>query len=156
MAQVIDTYETVSLLQGGADAFVQGTISTGIVPADGLVWQLRLIEMSFFQSNLSALSADAYVHWSISRDTKAAICDLDDADSIFIDGFHTSLTTSGQIFIPSMYQNRPIEGTIVVEPIIYVQLDSNAIGSALDATMRVHYDLVKLTEIEILRLINNQ
>jgi hypothetical protein len=39
---------------------------------------------------------------------------------------------------------------------MYFQLDSTATGGIVIATFRVHYTMVKLTEIEILRILQSQ
>ena len=155
MAQQVDRFKTITMVQGAADAFVQGSVATDIISSDGMGWLISLVEVKLVGSYMSLLSADADLLWALSRDTKAVLPNLDDTDAIYTDGFAVALTTSGQIAVPLLKTWVPPAGTIVVEPILYAQLDSTATGQAQTVVMRIHYDLVKLSEIEILRLLNN-
>jgi len=155
MAQKTDRFQNIALTQGSADAFVQGSLVTGIDSDEGVAWLLKRVDMNFpAAAGLQAMSADAEIHWSLTRDSKTAIAGLDDRDCILADGFFLSLTTSGQVAVPAQWIWHPPEGTIVVEPTIYAQLDSTASGLALQATMRLHYEPVKVSELEILRALN--
>lgn len=155
MALEIARFQHLQLLEGGADAFVQGTLDTGIVPENSEAWEITLIEVQFSSTQLEGLSADHSIVISLSRDTKTSTIGFDDPDCVAIFGFSGALTTSGT------YQNQlvqrwvPPAGTIFVEPTIYAQLDSNGTGVAVNCQMRLHYRLVKVNEIDILRLLQN-
>jgi hypothetical protein len=156
MVQLVDQYKSVVLTQGGADAFVQGSITTDIIPADGEGWLLSRIEIQFDPTALAALSADASIIWSGSRDSQTAVRGYNDADAFYVGGRVFSLTTSGTYQQPLVEVFDPPVGTIFVEPTMYFQLDSTATGGIVIATFRVHYTMVKLTEIEILRILQSQ
>lgn len=151
----VTRYLTLTLAQGGADAFDEGSVSTGIVPEDG--FGLRVLAIEFWISNsLAAVSADFDIHWSLTRDTKTAVVALEDADCILYDGINGSLTTSGQILVPSLWRYPFIEGVYIVEPTIYGQIDSTATGLTLSAAgFRIYYDEVALSEVDILRVLQN-
>jgi len=156
MALNVDRFLSMVMTQGAADAFVQGTLATNIVPKDGMVWVVSLIEFNFTTATpLSGITADTIIHWSFSRDTKTAICLYDDIDCIFADGMAIPLNTNGQVIVPLRYEYVPPEGLLIVEPTIYGQLDSTGLGTALTAAVRIHYQEAKATEVEILRLLNN-
>lgn len=154
MATIIARYRNITLTQGGADAFVQAQEITGIDPTSGRAWMLRRAELVFPQDNtLQNVSADFSIHWSITRDSKTASPGLDDPDCLMLDGVYGSLTTSGQIVLPARHVYEFTEGVLVVEPEIYFQLDSAATGLTLTPDLRLYYDEVKLTEVEILRML---
>lgn len=154
MAIAIDRYKTIILTQGGADAFVEGEILTLLVPEQGLGWKLNRIVFQFGDA-LSALSADCSIGWSVTRDSKTGVVGYSDADTVYHDGFNVSLTTSGQIVIPYSHIWLPPDNTIFVEPTIYFQLDSTTTGLANVAAVRLHYEEIKVSEIDILRLLQN-
>jgi hypothetical protein len=155
MALNIPLYKTVALVQGGADAFVQSTITTEINPSDGLVWKILGVEVGFDPSLMMLLSADSWVMWQITRDTKTATTNYVDQDVVMLDGFSNSLTTSGEVLVPLSHKWEPIGDLIFAEPTMYLALDSANTGQVLSATMRVYYEMVKATEIEILRMLQN-
>lgn len=151
---VIDRFRNIAVTQGSADAFVQGTETTGISPSMGIAWVLTRLEVFFPQSNaLQNVSADFSVHWSLTRDSKTAVSDFSDADCMAAGGFYGSLTTSGQIILPAYYQYEFGSGLLVVEPEVYFQLDSAATGLTLSPGVRLHYEEVKVSEVEILRML---
>lgn len=151
--RLIARYLTLTAVQGGADAFVQASVSTGIIPENGVGFKVIGMEIAF--SALQAVSADFDITWSLSRDTKTGVTGLSDDDIILYDGFYGSLTTSGQILIPGRVQYPPQEGIYIVEPTIYLQFDSTATGLTSTASMRVYYEEVGLNEVDILRILNN-
>lgn len=150
----VDRFLQITLTQGGADAFVESSVATEIIPADGEGFLLTLVEVYFALSGLEQISADSYLEWAVTRDTKAAMPLFSDTDVILVDGFANALTTSGEVIIKGRYDWVPPPGTILVEPLIYAQLDSGGTGQANTCYMRLHYQAVKLTEVEILRLLN--
>lgn len=150
----IARYLTISVTQGSGDAFVQGSVSTGIIPEEGRGLQVVGMEVAF-NPGLEAVSADFDVYWSLTRDTKASVAYYSDDDTILYDGFCGSLTTSGQIYIPLRHQYPPQDGIFIVEPNIYFQLDSAATGLQLTSHVRVYYSEVQLSEVDILRILNN-
>lgn len=150
----IQRFLSIQLTQGGADTFVQGSVSTDIIPENGLVYQVSEVILSF-QSVFSTLAADAWVQWSLSRDTKTAAYGMQDADIMLFDGFSFSLTTSGAAVIKQQYRYENLRGLYIVEPTIYAQLGSATTGITNVATMRIYYDEVKMSEVEILRILNN-
>ena len=145
-------FKTISMLQGGADAFVQGQLSTLINPSDGVGWMVKKIEMAF-STALAAVSADFNVKYALSRLTKAAMPDYSADDVILADGFSGSLTTSGQIVLPQLISYDVPDGVLVVGDTLYAQLDSDATALTIQAYMRIWYEEVRVTELEILRMI---
>jgi len=142
------------MVQGGADAFVQGSVDTGIIPEQGLGLQVLSMEL-VMPTAMQGVSADFQIQWSLTRDTKTAPAAYSDPDTILYDGMNGSLTTSGQILIPQRHAYPLIDGIFLVEPTIYGQLDSDATGLTITAQWRIYYQEVSMSEIDILRVLNN-
>jgi len=147
-------YRNIRLLQGGADAFAEITEPTGISPASGFCWELIRVEVMIPNSvAIEAIAADFSISWALSRDTSAALADLSDADTIYAEGFAVPLNTNGSAEVNRLWTYTPPPGTIVVSPNIYGTIDSTGTSLTLDIDMRVYYQEVKISEVEILRLL---
>lgn len=154
MSANIARYRNITLTQGGADAFVQSEEITGIDPTTGRAWQLERLELHIPQATaLQGVSADFSITTSLSRDTKTAVAEVNDNDCLATMSLFGALTTSGQIVIasPLIYTFQP--GVLVVEPELFMQLDSAATGLTLTAYARLYYSEVKLSEVDILRML---
>lgn len=141
-------------LQGAADAFVQATIPTGIVPEDGLGLEVVAFEFAFTGS-FEALGADFSYLWSLSRDTQGSIVNLNNPDCIMCDGIFTGLTTSGIFSINQRHAYNDITGLFIVEPNVYFQFDSNGTGLVMGMDCRIYYKETALSEVDILRILQN-
>jgi hypothetical protein len=156
MAQALNIarWLNISVTEGSADAFVEGSASTDIVPEDGLILRVTAIWVNFV-TGWSALAADARADWSVTRDTKTAIADLSDPDSILCDGFGFAITTSGSSVIPQTFRYDDLTGIYLVEPLVYFQLDGSATGITMQANCRIFYEEVRASEVDILRITTN-
>lgn len=153
MALEIARHFDVRLTQGSADAFVQDTVVTGLLPSDGLAYVITRAEIMY--NFIPGLTNALQLQWSITRDTKTAIADYSDPDTLYSDAFGVRVTTSGTMLYEQRREIIFPDGLFVVEPYIYCQYDSanTAVSGVLD--MRLWYTTQKLTEVEILRLLNN-
>lgn len=150
----IARFRNLTLTQGGADAFVQATEYTGIDPSTGMGWMLERMEIEFPQAaGLQGISADCAVHLALTRESKTAMSDINDSDTLAVMGFFNALTTSGQLLIPQTMIYTFPPGVVVVEPYIFAHLDSAATGLTLTAYVRLFYSDVKLSEVEMLRML---
>jgi len=155
MANKIAQYRNITLTQGGADAFVQATEPTGINPSLGSGWLLTHALIFFpLTVTLEGLSADNSIVWSLTRDSETAVASLDDNDCLFASGFAVPLTTSGEVYVPRLHRFDFPDGIVVVNPNLYAQLDSTGTGLTLTAHMRLYYEEVKLSELEVLRMLS--
>jgi len=155
MATPIQQFVNIRTTQGGADAFVQTEEYTGISPADGLVWLIKRIEVSFTTAcGLQGISADAEISFALSRETAVAVVEKNDSACLYKGGFVNSLTTSGQIEVPREFVYVPEDGLVIVGPSLFAQLDSTATGLTLVADWRIFYNSVKISELEILRMLS--
>jgi hypothetical protein len=150
----VSRYLTITCAQGSADAFVQGTVATGIDPDEGIGLEVKSIDF-MITNEMQAISADCAVQWSIGRDTQTAVTGFGNADTILFDSMSFSLTTSGQVMVPGLFHYPQIEGIFIVEPTIYGQYDSTATGVQATAYFRVYVQEIAMSEVDILRVINN-
>lgn len=153
MATTILRNFNATLTQGSADAFVEGSISTGLQPADGFAFRILVVEILLAQG--LPINNNPRIEWSICRDSKLAVAGLDDEECMYSDAIENRLLTSGAAQTRCLITHRPEGGLLVVEPTIWIQMDSNNTTLSNSADFRLHYDTVKLTEVEILRLLNN-
>jgi hypothetical protein len=154
MALNIARWLDIRLVQGGADAFVQGSAATDIVPEDGLILQIESIDV-LIVSTLASVAADLVLEWSVTRDTKTAVANLDDVDTILADKLSHSLTTSGAAWVSQLYRYTQLKGLYLVEPTVYAQLDTTGAGGAYTFDVRIFYTEVRASEIDILRVTTN-
>lgn len=148
---IVTRHFDLTLTQGSADAFVQGVINTEIVPENGI--GLRMTRLEMLKPYMPAVAA-ADRQWSITRDTKTAVANLSDPDCMYADGDKMVLVTSGAVH-QKLREENELNSVFVVEPQIYIQLDSTATTLTNTFYFRLHYEEVKLSEVEILRLLNN-
>jgi len=140
--------------QGSADAFVQASISTGIVAEDGVGLEIVALEFTF-NGLIEAIAADSNIVWSLTRDTQTAVIGLNNTDCIIYDGIMVGLVTSGMFSSPVRRAYSDIQGLFIVEPTIYFQLDSNGTGITNQMDVRIYYKEVALSEVDILRILQN-
>jgi len=153
MAIAIARYLKSQCVQGSADAFIQDSITTDLVPADGFAFKITkmLVDWSVGMANVNGSERQL----SLTRDTKTAIARYDDPDTLFFFGEQSRLATSGFGVTPQGYSFDFPDGLYVVEPTIYLQVDSTATTFTYTVNARLYYEEVKLSEVEILRLLNN-
>jgi len=151
----IQRYINLKATEGGADAFVEDSEVTNIVPSEGRAFLITEITVYIEPSSFYTASSDFFIAWSLTRDSKLAIAQYDDPECFLSDGIAHLLTTSGSSIINTSYRYNPPGGILLVEPSVYFQLDSTGVGGAVTAYARLAYDEVKVTEVDILRLLNN-
>lgn len=150
----IQRYISLNATQPGADTFVQASASTNIVPEDGLVYKVLGIDVQL-SAAIQGIATDCACYWSFSRDTKTGLCALSDPDCMLMDGFAVALTTSGAVRLPATYRYSDMSALYIVEPTIYLQVSSGTTGLVNIVNSRIYYEEVKMSEVEILRILNN-
>lgn len=155
MAVQIPRYLSMTTTQGDADTFAESSIATDILPENGVVYQITQIDF-LLRNPMQALAADFYIQWSLTRDTKTSAATIADPDTFMFDRLTMALTTSGKVLIPNLFTYKELKGLYIVEPIIYAQLQSLTTGLTLVADWRITYEEVKMSEVEILRVLNNR
>jgi hypothetical protein len=138
--------------QTGNDTFTSAAISTGLT-ADGKAgWSIAAIE-AYWVDGTAVAAAD----WSISAllGTISTVTTFGDVDEIARISWAMQNTGGVAIAVPLEIQKQVVllEPRITVQPTIYAAVSSAATGQANDIIISVFYDLVKLTDLEVLRLL---
>lgn len=154
MANAVAKYIAGTATQGGADAFVEVEIATDLIPADGYAFEIDHVDFEI-GSDISAIGADHRIAVALSRDAQLAMPVLSAVECYYKRMMNWSLTTSGCWFNDSTWTWTPPAGIFLVEPSTWFQLDSDSTAIALTVYVRIWYKEVKLTEVEILRLLSN-
>lgn len=140
------SYMLASVVEGSADAFAETTIATGLSLIGNLAYQIRGIW--YTHTSLKAVDASA-IYMSITRRTKTAIATVTDPDAIWILRKNVELATSGAFATEfAGYFSFADNPTYIVEDYVYIQLDSDATTAACSATVRIEYDIVRVTDAE--------
>lgn len=147
-------FRNIRLLQGGADAFAEIIEPTSISPSAMLAWLIRRVEVMIPNSvAIEAIAADFSIAWALSRQSSAALADLSDPSTIMADGFGICTITSGLANFDRLHVWTPPDGVLVATPNLYATIDSTGTSLTLDIDMRVYYEEVKISEVELLRML---
>lgn len=149
-------YVDFTATQGGADAFVQATVATGLL-ARGESEIIYAVQGAFFEVTpalLTAITAATDLNVSITRASKAASVPLSDNDLVAI---HRAAWSSHAANVNGAIQimNGLIWMDIAGAPLIagdnfYVQVDSTNFAAALTVTGRMIVQPQKRTKAQIL------
>jgi len=135
----------VQTIQGAVDAYVQNFVQTGLSASgsDALLLLGAQIEYS------SGLVGGATREVVLSRASKTSMPTIFDDDVCFKVAEVTLLTTSGMT-----YQNKapfvslPPQAIVVIEPQVFMQMDSNAATIVQSTQMLMWFERVELTAAE--------
>jgi hypothetical protein len=138
--------------QGGADTFTAGAIDTGLT-ADGKAgWQINAIR-AFWVDGAAVAAADHSISAKLS--TIATTTTFGSADEIDRVAWGLQNTAGVAVAVPyePVKEHFLTESRVTVQPNIYVQVESAGTGQANDVILEIFYDVVKLSDIEVLRLL---
>jgi len=131
--------------QGTNDAFAETTIVTGLSLIGNLAYEIRGIAWT----HTKLLAVDAVdLTISLTRRTKSAIATLVDPDVIFYQGTNVELATSGAFYANYTGYWKPLGPTYVVEDNLYLGIDSTSTSATNSVTIRIEYDIVRVTDSE--------
>lgn len=138
--------------QGGADTFTIGTIDTNLT-ADGKAgWEI--IGLSAYYSNAeTAAAADSDVNCVLA--VQATITTFDQDEEVYRLNWAVANTAGVAVAYPLNLVKREmlLQPRLTVQPYIYVHVASTLSGLANVMYYEIHYNIVKLTDIEVLRLL---
>lgn len=143
----------ISMTQGSADAFVQGSVLTGLSGRSAYNIRAFYMEITSPQTYAGNLSADSSLEVVITRRSKTAVTTLADVDVLHKWSFINALTTSGEIFFEATKVYVPELEVPIVEETLYAHVDSSAIGAALTVVVRMDVALDTMSDIDRLNLI---
>lgn len=138
--------------QGGADTFTSVGIDTGLT-ADGKAgWSINRIR-AFWVDGSTVAAAD----WQMSAILATIATATAFGDDDEIDRVSWGLQNTGGVAVGISYE--PVKEHILfaprvtVQPIVYVAVASSATAIANDVIIEFDYDIVKLSDLEVLRLL---
>jgi len=137
--------------QGGADTTTSVTISTGLTLDGKSGWQINAIR-AFWVDGAAVAAADWSMYASVGTVTGATT--FGDADEI--DRLAWGLQNTAGVAVVAGYE--PIKETFLIEPRVTVQPElfatvvSSSTAQANDVRIEVYYEIVKLTDLEVMRL----
>lgn len=138
--------------QGGADTFAAVAIATGLT-ADGKAgWQISSIR-AFWVDGAAVATAD----WSLSAKvaTEATTTTFGSADEIdrVSWGVQNTGGTATALRYDPVHEHYLAESRVTVQPLIYAQVESANTAQANDVIIEITYSVVKLSDLEVLRLL---
>ena len=149
-----------TLTQGGADAFVQATIPTGLL-GTGDSEMVYTIEAVIFNMDsnplMAALAASIDLDLTITRASKAAIPPLTDNDLLAKFRYQSSnvaLNVNGRTDYQNGQCDCPMVGAnLIAGANIYIQMDSTNFAAAMTITGRMIVKTEKRKKSEILEIL---
>jgi len=142
----------ISATQGSADAFVQGSVITGL--SGRQAYNLKQIAFELTTTQVSGWTAtNAWVEACVSRRSKTAMPNLSDNDVIYKWAFQFMIATSGGAIFPRTHVYVfPLEVPLVEET-LYLVLDSTSTAVVQSCVARLEVELDTISDIDRLNLI---
>jgi hypothetical protein len=136
--------------QGGADTFTAVAINTGLV-ADGKAgWNITAI--SAFWDGKAVAAADFIISAQVA--TIATVTAYGDADEVARVSWGLQNTAGVAVAVPfEPIKFVTIQPRLTVQPAIYAQVSSITTGAANAVIFVIEYEVVKLTDLEVLRML---
>lgn len=140
-------------VQSAADTFTQTQVTTGIVPDGKTGWLVTDI-VGYWSTGEIVVAGDIEVNLSIS--TVVGVTAFDNIDELFRINWAISNTAGVAVAYPlSLIQRMALSdgGRLTVQPILYLGVASSGTGAANTVSWEVRYETVKLSDLEVLRLL---
>lgn len=140
-----------SVTQGGADAFAEAEIATGLSNVTRTAYRIRTLEWLI----PSLPGADSFVQVVLRRNSAAAI-EISTNNAIIGSVQRSAeLTTSGMT-LQEVFPNRQVFDRdmelLIVEETLYLDVDSSTTGNVNTAAVRIGYETRTITENERLSI----
>lgn len=140
----------ISVTQGSADAFAQGSVLTGLSGRQAYNVRAILIEIP---ATVMSISADSSIEVAITRRSKTAMPTIADSDVLHKRIFAKDFATSGEGVAEMLSVYVPDLEVPIVEETLYAQVDSAATGLSNTVIVRLEVELDTMSDIDRLNLI---
>ena len=138
--------------QGGNDTFTAGTIDTGLT-ADGKVgWEITGFK-AFWSNGYTAAAADAIANAVLATIATVTTFDSDDEIARVSWGVQNTAGVAVAMTFDPIKVADFAETRVTVQPNIYVHAASTTTGITGVIYYEVDYEVVKLTDLEVMRLL---
>lgn len=138
--------------QSASDTFTTVTLETGITAAGKFGWQINAIE-AFWADGAAAAAGD----WSLNAKLATVSTSTNFQDTDEIARLSWGLQNTGGVAVAVPYDPYKgfglLEPRITVQPELYIGVESSGTNQANDVVFRVYYEIVKLSDLEVLRLL---
>jgi len=144
--------ERVVVTQTGNDTFTTGSIDTGLSADGKAAWKINSIKA--FASNLyTAAAADQTLSAILS--SQATVTVPFDPEELGRVNWAVANTAGVAVAYPVEQEKMVLvpEDRLTVQPTLYAQVSSVGTGIANVVYFEISYDVVKLSDIEVLRLL---
>jgi len=138
--------------QGGADTFVATSIDTNLTAEGKTGWEIIGVS-AYYTNGETAAAADSDVNLIVA--TQATVTTFDMDEEVYRLNWAVANTAGVAVAYPLNLIKRELllEPRLTVQPLIYVQVSSTLSGVANVMAWELHYNIVKLTDLEVLRLL---
>lgn len=148
---------TINVVQGSADAFATTELQTGISTAARYGWMIERVEFAVSAGFVAApQTADVDLIMQIVQgQTPVALLPPDDMDLVcewrnLIPGIAAAVDA---YLFPGGFTWWAPENLVIVDPTLYLSIDSSASAVANTGYARIYYYPVELSELDILRML---
>ncbi len=138
--------------QSGSDTFTSSAIDTNLTVDGKTGWSIKAVE-AYWADGAAVAAGDWYLNAKLATISTSTTFTDDDE----IARLDWGMQNTGGVAVSVPYE--PFRGIslaedrVTVQPTIYVGVESSGTGQANDVLFRVYYDIVKLTDLEVLRLL---
>jgi hypothetical protein len=138
--------------QGGADTFVATSIDTNLTADGKSGWEIVAVS-AYYTNGETGAAADSDVNLIVA--TQATVTTFEQDEEIYRINWAVANTAGVAVAYPLELVKREvlIQPRLTVQPLIYVQVSSTLSGLTNAIAWELHYNIVKLTDIEVLRLL---
>lgn len=149
MAQIEGT-----VTQGGADAFAEAQIQTGLEGQTANAFAVQAITYEFDTTHLF-VGATCDIELSLTRRTKSAMPNITDTDLIHKWHYGSFFVTGvGQAVQPPLLQEwRPPGDVLIVEDPLFLQIDSSNTALTSTAVVVIEFEIVSIDALSRLQLL---
>lgn len=138
--------------QGGADTFTAVAIDTNLTPDGKIGWLIKSIKC-FWENGYLGVATDSTISAILA--TQATVTTPDDNEELARVNWAIANTAGVAVAFPMHLQKTEFaaDDRITVQPTLYVQISSATTGLTNVVYFEIEYEAVKMTELEVLRLL---
>lgn len=141
-----------SLTQSGADTSTSFAIETNLTIDSKTGIEIQSLEI-FWENGETAVAADWEMNFILATTTATSPFNSPDE----ITRISWGMQNTGGVAVAVSYEPQKDKllflPRVTVQPILYVNLASTSTGQANQCRWRINYDTVKLSELEVMRLL---
>jgi hypothetical protein len=138
--------------QTANDVFTSVAVNTGLTVDGKAGWQIQAVEC-YWADGAAVASGDWFLNAKVATiPTSTSFQDDDEIARI-----DWGLQNTGGVAVAVPYEPFKglalAEGRVTVQPFIYLGIESSGTANSNDVVFRVYYEIVKLSDLEVLRLL---